>query len=101
MESLSLKAVAAVVSALAVILGSAFLIDERYAHAEQLTKTQRAIENKVDRVVLEQRKWLIEDRLQSIEVKAEPQRTDYERAQAARYQRELESVDRQIRALAR
>lgn len=101
MQSTMIKLLVAVCTLVAAIVSTAILIDERYAHAADVQSAQRSIETNVQRASLENRKWFIEDRLQSLEVKPEAQRTDYDRAQIQRYTRDLQEVNRAIRAVGR
>ena len=103
-----LKIIAWLIASATAIISTAFVIDERYAHAADVThiqssmmQAQKSIEQRVSKDTLENRKWFIEDRLQNIELKPEHQRTGYENAQAARYQRDLDDVNKRIRQLER
>ena len=100
---MSIKMLATILTLLGAVVSAAFFADDRYAHAQSTKQSiqtmQQSIEQRVDKSVLETRKWTIEDRLMEIEVKPEAKRTDVERALRERYQRELETVNRSISKL--
>lgn len=99
MNSSIVKLLAGVFVVVSTTVSIAFVIDERYAHASDVTSAKQSLEKRVDRAVLENRKWNIEDKLQTIEMKSESQRSSFEKAQASRYTRELDSVNRAIEQL--
>jgi 23S rRNA-/tRNA-specific pseudouridylate synthase len=90
---------------LGLIIGAVLFAEDRYAHAQStrqsIEQMSKSIELRVDRSVLETRKWTIEDRLMEIETKPESKRTDVERAMSEKYKRELETVNRRITVLQR
>lgn len=96
-SKLSIKSIAGIISAIAVVLGAAFFVDERYVHAEGFKTAQTRQELFIERSTLETRKYYIEDRLQSIEAKPEGQLTDVDRANRTRYLRDRSDLDRRLR----
>ncbi len=93
---MNIKALSAILALIGAIVGGTLWADERYFHAASAVQMQQAIEQKMDKSVLEIRRWNIEDRLMQIETKPEAQRTDLERAMLERYKRELGTVNRAI-----
>lgn len=98
-SKLSLKALAGVVSAVGVLVGAVITVESRYVHSEEYLVAQSTLGLKLDASTYDQRKWLLNDRITSIEAKPESARTDYDRAQLLRYQRELEETDKRLREL--
>lgn len=94
---ISLKALAGIVTALGTIIGGVFIVDERYVHSETFDVAQATVELKVDQSVLDQRQWLLNDRISNLELKSPQQRSDYESAQLERYKRDLEDVNKRMR----
>lgn len=96
-SKLSVKALAGMVAALGTIIGGVLVVDTRYVHSETFDVAQAAVELKVDQSVLDQRQWLLNDRISNIELRPEAQRSDYDRAQLERYKRDLEDTNKRMR----
>ena len=93
------KTIAWIAAGVTAIVSTAFVIDERYAHAQSVYKAQRSVELKVDESALEMRQWIIEDRILQIESKPEAKRTDTERALLERYKRDAHTTEIRLRSI--
>ena len=94
------------ISALAVIITTAFAIDGRYVHADDFNKEQLNQTTQLKQLRVEQRlmidglrKKQIEDNLFALEFKE--QKTQLDKALIERYKRELDSIDKRLNASTR
>lgn len=97
------------ITTLSLILGTAFMIDGRYAHADSVQKTelqtsefirQQTAELKVQTQLL--RRSIIEDKLFELDTKRNPVTRSLQpvdEAQYQRYNRQLNEIDGQIRVI--
>lgn len=97
LSTIPLKMVATVITALSIIIGTAFVVDERYAHAESVSKAMSELSILAEKLNLEQRRWIIDDRIQELELKNP--RTAIDNALLNRYRTERSSVDRRLQDL--
>lgn len=100
-KTISLKVLASTASTLGVVIGTAFLVDSRYLHAEEYQLAQSVIELRVDKSALEQRQYFVEDKINDLELKPKEARTDFDNARLERYKRDLDDVTQRLRDLDR
>lgn len=87
--STPVKALTGIVAAMAVILGAAFTVDERYARAGDL----RQLTVQMELNQLEARSVTLKDRVFDLQQK---KRTPADQASLSRYEQEQRDIDRQI-----
>lgn len=97
LASIPVKMLATIITSLGIIIGTAFVVDERYAHAESVSKAISEMNVLAEKLNLEQRRWIIDDRIQSLELKEN--RTRFDDAQLNRYRTERSGVDRRLQTL--
>jgi hypothetical protein len=100
-KQISVATLASVVSSVSVILGSAFYIDARYVHAEDIPQYEQKYANQIKQVIHENRinsltlrKQLIEDKL--FEYESKRNRNSYDNAMINRYNREIQLINSQL-----
>lgn len=94
LKDISIATIASVVTSLATIVGAAFYVDSRYAHADDVSSIKRSQEQWAQQIIIQQnrsidiiRKQSIEDKLFELESKTKP--TTVDKALIQRYEREL------------
>lgn len=90
----SVKWLAGLVTALGTILGAAFTIDARYAHAGDVSAAIQAQRNATSYAVDQLRKQNLEDKIFELMLIPEQKRTDAQRAMLDRYRTQALEVDR-------
>lgn len=96
MNDLIKQNIVSLISLAATIIGGWLFIDERYAHAEELTQIKQVYEKKLDDLQkgqMKARALTIEDKLFEFETKQSL--TQVEKAVKQRYERELETINNQ------
>jgi hypothetical protein len=96
---ISIKALAGLVGSVGVLIAAVVGIESRYVHADEYTLAQAGTEMKIDQSALEQRQWLLNDRISNIELKAPSNRSEYDNAQLERYKRDLENTEKRMRQI--
>jgi len=98
-ENISLVGIGSIITALSIIVGAVLTIESRYVRADEYHFAQASTELKIEEQAHQQRKWLLEDRIQDIEIKQPNVRTDIDNARLERYKRELGDTERAIRSI--
>lgn len=91
--NVSLKWLAGVVTALTIILGAAFTIDARYAHADDVQKQITNMTTQTSYAADSLRKQMLEDKIFEIQLIPEKQRSDVQRAILDRYESQSKAID--------
>ena len=99
LDSVSLVSVGGFITAVGAIIGAVITIEGRYVKATDYELAQATTELKIDQSALQQRQWLLNDRISNIELKPPTSRNEYENAQYERYKRDLESTERSLRSI--
>lgn len=98
--------VAGLVTAIATILGAAFFVDSRYAHAQELVQFKSEVAQELHRGSIEMRlqtqelrRQTIEDKLFELDSKDADKLTSTEKAIRQRYRRQLTDINQTINQL--
>ena len=101
MSALSVATLASLITSIASILGAAFYIDSRYAHADEVKTMSQRQDQWSQHIIYQQnkaidnlRKQNIEDKLFELEQKSKPSNVD--KALIQRYERELDEINTRL-----
>ena len=96
----NIASVTSIVTLLSAIIGSAFFLDARYSHAEDVnaqkkTETQAIIELRIENK--QDRRRLLDDKI--FEIQTKPKLSDVDKALVDRTKSEIQEIDQQINEL--
>ena len=88
-----LKVIAGAVASLSTIVGAAFFVDARYAHAEAVVALIRQARDESRYAAEQLRKQLLEDKVFEINLVPEAKRTNTQRALLERYKAQVGEIN--------